>query len=439
MKILFITPYDNNYKYKSAFTKSLSYMPLTMPYLAALTPEEYCTEFKAIDEGVQKINYEKLGLYDIVAITAVTSSVTRGYELAAFFKQKGSYIVMGGHHVTLCPEEAAEHADTVMTGPADRIWREFIKDYASGTPKKRYDGEHCDIGAANIIPMRELMQKSKYIGVPTVIANFGCTNKCEFCVINSFWGGKYSTRQVDDVIEEIKSLKSKRILFLDPSPTSNRAYAKDFYKALIPLKIQWAGLCTTDVCEDEELFDLMIKSGCIGILMGFETFSEDSLKESHKRNKVAGYKAAVDKFHQKGVSILGTFMLGFDGDTKESIMKMPDYIEEIGVDIPRFAILTPYPNTPTYRRFEAEGRIISKDWNDYDSIHATFAPQNFTARELEDMLVSVSNECYSWKRIWKRTVKSSYGGVLKLGVNLGFRIYNKKVAKTLGKEWNKQA
>lgn len=436
MRILFITPYDNNYKYKSAFTKSLSYMPLTMPYLAALTPEEYGAEYRAIDEGVQRVNYEKLGFFDIVAITSVTSSVKRGYELGEYFKKKGSYVVMGGHHVTLCPEEAAEHADTVMTGPADRIWREFIADFVSGTPRKRYDGEHCDIGAANVIPRRDLMQKSKYIFAPTVIANFGCTNRCEFCVINSFWGGKYSARSVEDVIAEIRSLKSKYILFLDPSPTSNPAYAKEFFTALIPLKIKWAGLCTTDVLDDEELFDLMIKSGCIGILMGFETFSVDSLKESCKKNKVKEYKAVVEKFHQNGVSVLGTFMLGFDGDTKESIMKMPDYIEKIGVDIPRFAILTPYPNTPTYRRLDAEGRMISKDWNDYDSIHATFEPKNFTARELEEMLVSVSNECYTLKRIFKRTVKNRYGGFIKLGVNLGFKIYNKKVAKTLGKDWN---
>ncbi len=426
MKILFITPYDNNYRYKSAFTKSLTYMPLTMPYLAALTPKEYCTEFKAIDEGVQKINYENLGFYDIVAITSVTSSVNRGYELASYFKQRGSYIVMGGHHVTLLPDEAAQYADTVMTGPADRIWREFIEDYANGNPKKRYDGEHCDIGAENVIPRRDLMQKSKYIGVPTVIANFGCTNRCEFCVINSFWGGKYSARKIEDVIDEIRSLKSKYILFLDPSPTSNPIYAKAFFEALIPLKIKWAGLCTTDVYEDEVLFDLMIKSGCIGILMGFETFSEDSLQESHKKNKVEQYRAVVDKLHKNGVSVLGTFMLGFDGDTKESIMKMPDYIDEIGVDIPRFAILTPYPNTPTYRRLDAEGRIISKDWNDYDSIHATFMPKNFTARELEEMLVAVSNECYTLKRIWKRAWKNKQGGILKLFLNLGFKWHNKK-------------
>ena len=426
MKILFITPYDNNYRYKSAFTKSLSYMPLTMPYLAALTPEEYGAEFKAIDEGVQKINYEKLGFYDIVAITAVTSSVKRGYELAAYFRGKGSYIVMGGHHVTLCPEEAAKHADTVMTGPADRTWRAFLKDYANGAPKKRYDGEHCDIGAANVIPRRDLMQKSKYIFAPTVIANFGCRNHCEFCVINSFWGGKYSARRIGDVIEEIRSLKSKYILFLDPSPTSDPAYAKAFFEALIPLKIKWAGLCTTDVCEDRSLFDLMIRSGCIGILMGFETFSEDSLRESHKKNKIEQYKAAVDQFHQNGVSVLGTFMLGFDGDTKESILKMPDYIEEIGVDIPRFAILIPYPNTPTYRRLDAEGRILSKDWNDYDSIHATFEPKNFTAKELEDMLVTVSNECYTLKRIWKRAWKNKQGGILKLFLNIGFKWHNKK-------------
>ena len=439
MKILFITPYDNNYRYKSAFTKSLSYMPLTMPYLAALTPKEYGAEFKTIDEGVQKCDYDKLDFYDIVAITSVTSSVKRGYELAAYFKEKGSHTVMGGHHVTLCPEEAMNHADTVMTGPADRVWGEFIRDFAEGTPRARYNGEHCDIGRANVIPMRELMQKSKYIGVPTVIANFGCTNQCEFCVINSFWGGRHTARRVEDVIDEIRSLKAKRILFLDPSPTSNRAYAKSFFEALIPLRIQWAGLCTTDVCEDGELFDLMIESGCIGILMGFETFSEASLAESHKKNKVAQYQKAVEKFHERGVTVLGTFMLGFDGDTRESLLAMPDYIEEIGVDIPRFAILTPYPNTPTYDRLNAEGRIISTDWNDYDSIHTTFSPKNLTPRELEELLISVSNECYTWKRIRKRAIRNKYGGLLKLGVNLGFRIYNKKVEKTLRKEWRKKA
>ena len=412
-------------------------MPLTMPYLAALTPKEVVADFKMVDEGVQKVDYEKLENYDIVAITAVTSSVRRGYELAEYFKKKGSYIVMGGHHVTLMPDEAMIYADTIMTGPADKIWPDFIKDYMSGKPKTKYQGEQCDIASRQVIPMRSLMQKNKYIPVPTVIANFGCTNKCDFCVINSFWGGKYTTRKIEDVIDEIRSLKSKYILFLDPSPTSNRAYAKEFYTALIALNIKWAGLCTTDIYEDNELFDLMIRSGCVGILMGFETFSEESLKESHKRNIVSRYKAVVDKFHQQGVTILGTFMIGFDGDTKESIMAMPDYIEEIGVDIPRFAIQTPYPNTPTFERLASEGRILSKDWNRYDSIHAVYTPKNCTAEELERMLVTVSNECYTWKRIWKRAVKNRYGGFIKLGVNIGFRIYNKKVGKTLNNDWRK--
>lgn len=431
MKILFLTPYDNNYRYKSAFSKSLSYMPLTMPYLAALTPAEYGAGCKAIDEGVQKIDYEKLGFFDIVAITAVTSSVNRGYELAAYFKQKGSHIVMGGHHVSLLPEEAMAHADTVLTGPADRVWPQFIHDFAAGAPRRRYDGQQCDIGTQNVIPRRELMQKSKYIGVPTLIANFGCTNRCDFCVIHAFWGGKYTPRKIEDVLDEIRGLKSKYILFLDPSPTSNRPYAKEFYKALIPLKIKWAGLCTTDIYEDDELFDLMIQSGCIGMLMGFETFSKESLQESHKKNQVEKYKAVVDKFHKSGVTILGTFMLGFDGDTKESILNMPDYIEEIGVDIPRFAILTPYPNTPVYDRLAQEGRIESENWSDFDSIHATFTPKNFTARELEDLLITVSNECYTFKRIWKRAIRSRCGGILKITLNLGFRTLNKKLERNL--------
>ncbi|MBE5936337.1 MAG: radical SAM protein [Lachnospiraceae bacterium] len=431
MKILFITPYDNNYRYKSAFTKSLSYMPITMPYLAALTPSRYEPKFKAIDEGIEKCNYDKLEFFDIVAITAVTSSVNRGYEIATYFKKKGSYVVMGGHHVTLLPDEALDYVDTVLTGPADKIWRDFIEDFVGGCPKRRYAGEQCHINMEHIVPKRELMKKDKYIGVPTVIANFGCTNHCEFCVINSFWGGKYTTRKIEDVIDEIKGLESKHILFLDPSPTSNPVYAKEFFKALIPLKIRWAGLCTTDILENEELFDLMIQSGCMGILMGFETFSEESLKESHKKNIVENYKKVVDRFHENGVTILGTFMLGFDGDTKESIKKMPDYVEEIGVDIPRFAILTPYPNTPTYKRLEQQNRIISKNWSDYDSIHAVFKPKNFTSKELEELLMEVSNECYTVKRIWRRALLNKHGGLIKFAVNFGFKSYNKKVAKAL--------
>lgn len=437
MRILFITPYDNNYRYKSAFTRSLTYMPLTMPYLAALVPERYNAERMAVDEGVEKCDYEKLGFFDIVAITSVTSSVTRGYELAAYFKGKGSYVVMGGHHVSLLPEEALLHADSVLTGPADRVFVEFIDDFAQNKPKRLYKGDPCDINCRKVLPRRELMNKSKYIPVPTVIANFGCTNRCEFCVINSFWGAKNTTRKIDEVIDEIKGLKSKYILFLDPSPTSNRVYAMEFYRALIPLDIKWAGLCTTDIAEDEELFGLMIESGCIGILMGFETFSEESLRGAKKKNAVDRYKAVVDKFHRQGVSVLGTFMLGFDGDTKESLGKMPDYIEEIGVDIPRFAIQTPYPNTPIYDRLDREGRILSKNWNDYDSIHAVYAPKHFTVRELEEMLVEVSKELYSFKRIFKRCSQNRTGGLLKLIVNIGFKIYHRKVEKTIKKGWQR--
>lgn len=305
MKILFITPYDNNYRFKTAFTKSLTYMPITMPYLAALTPEKYGVEFMAVDEGVEKCDYDKLEFYDIVAITAVTSSVLRGYELAEYFRKKGSFVVMGGHHVSLLPGEALEHADTVLTGPADRIWGEFIEDFAAGKPKRRYDGSPCDINSKKVIAKRELMKKSRYIGVPTVIANFGCTNHCEYCVINSFWGAK-STRNIEAVLDEIKSLKSKYILFLDPSPTSNPVYAKEFYKALIPLKIKWAGLCTTDIIENEEL------------------------------------------------------------------------------------------------------------------------------------LIDVAKEVYSFRRIWRRTMKHRYGGFIKLMVNIGFKIYHNKVERTVREGWKKE-
>ena len=432
MKILMVLPYDNNYRFRASFTKSLSYMPLTLPYIAALTPKDINAEIKIADEGIERVDYDKLGFFDIVAITAVTSSARRGYELAGYFRKKGSHVAMGGHHVTLMPDEASLYADTVFIGGCDETWRQFIYDFIEKKPRRRYTakGNGRNMGQ-NVVPSRGLANKKRYLGVPTVIANYGCANKCEFCVINTFWGNVNTTREISDVIEEIKGLKSKYILFLDPSPTSDREYAMGLYKSLIPLKIRWAGLCTTDITDDGELFGAMIKSGCIGVLMGFETFGQDNLEDAGKKNSVAGYKAVMKKFHDSGVAVLGTFMLGFDNDTKESLLKMPDLIEEIGVDLPRFAVLTPYPNTGLFNRLKAENRIISDDWNDYDSIHSVFRPMNMTAGELEEILVRVSNEMYTIKRIFGRLGLINKGKLIRLLVNMGFRGYNRHVGRLL--------
>ena len=394
---------------------------MTLSTLAALTPEKLNANITLVDEGVMKFDYDKQH-YDIVGLSICTSSSKRGYELADFFRDKGSYVIIGGHHATLVPEEAAGHADSVFTGSAECTLPVFFEDYINGTVKRLYSAN--GVNAAQIpIAKRNLLQKKGYLKQPTIIADYGCGNSCKYCVIHSFWGN--SARQtVSRVIDEIKLVGAKEYLFLDPSPLTNRTYAKELFAAMIPCNIKWAGLASLDVADDDELLSLMSKSGCIGTLLGFETFNQDDLESMNKyKNKVEEYRRITDKLHEYGIAILGAFMLGFDGDTVDSIRELPEMIAQIKVDIPRYAVLTPYPNTPLFNSLDNEGRILHKDWSRYDSIHCVFNPKNMTPDELESEFLKVWKDTYTYKKIIGRLNHTPQRKVTALITNIGFKIY----------------
>lgn len=421
MNILFILPYDTTYRYKTAFMPAISYEPLTLSTLAALVPEELNATITLVDEGVRKFDYSKQK-YDIVGITSTTSGAPRAYELAAFFKKQGSYVLLGGHHVTLMPDEASAYADTIFTGSAECTFPLFFEDYKKGAPLKRYISTGVDT-AKMPLPRRDLMPKKGYMSHPTIIADYGCPNHCKYCVIHSFWGNN-GKRAVKDVIDEIKFLKKKSFLFLDPSPFSNKTYAKELLQALAELKIKWVGLAALDIVKDDELLDLLQQSGCIGLLTGFETFDSNNLADMNKhKNKISEYKDVIQKMHQRKISVLGTFMVGFDGDTLESLKKLPDLIDEIQVDVPRFAILTPYPNTPVFKELDSQGRILTRDWSRYDSIQCVYQPLHMSKDELEQAFINVWKECYTFKRIFRRFKAARQRKLTTLITNLGFRIY----------------
>jgi len=422
---LYILPWDTTYKYKNAFLPALSYQPLTLSTLAALTPKKLNAHITLVDEGVMKFDYTK-NHYDIVGISICTSSSTRGYELADRFKVRGSYVIIGGHHATLLPEEAAKHADSVFVGPAELTFPAFFEDYISGTPKQQYcaDAVHADKVPT---PRRDLMQKKGYLKQPTIIADYGCGNSCKYCVIHSFWGDS-ARRPVSRVIDEIKLIEAKEYLFLDPSPLSNRAYAKELFDALIPLHIKWAGLATLDIADDEELLASMAKSGCVGTLLGFETFNADDLNSMNKyKNKVDQYSHIVEKLHEYGIAVLGTFMLGLDGDTKDSLRELPSLVAQTKIDVPRYAILTPYPKTPLFKQFEADGRILHTDWSKYDSVHCVFRPKNMTAQELEFEHLKVWKDTYTYGKILNRLRLTPQRKGTSLITNIGFKIYARRL------------
>lgn len=425
MRILIILPRDSTYYYNGMFRSSVAYAPLTLTTLAALVPRELEAEIDIIDEGAQPAEYGNKS-WDVVGITCCTSSSPRAYELCARFKQRGAFTVLGGAHPTLMPEEASCNADAVIVGAGDRTWPQLLRDFAAGTPQKIYRQGVCS-RIHHPVARRDLLRKKAYLPMPTVIATLGCGNRCDFCAINHLWADQHR-RDIDEVVEEIKVLNSKIVLFLDPNLTYDKDYAKELFSRLIPLNINWGGLAGTDFTDDRELFELAVQSGCKGILLGFESFSKESLALERKdTNEIAAYRELVKTLHNRDIGILGTFMLGLDGDTTESLKQMVSQIDELELDLVRFAAITPFPGTRLFDRFKADERILTTDWRYYDQETVVFQPRHMSPAALQNQLHKVWRDSYSMQRIFKRFYHAREGRFLLLGANLGMRHYARKL------------
>lgn len=419
MRILLLLPWEKDYiAYRDKFSNMLTYAPITLVTLAGLIPRELNAEVDICDEMAQKFDYDKR--YDIVAMSFVTSSSGRAYEIAQKFRQKGSYVVFGGYHTTFMPEEARKFADTIIIGQAEKAFPQFLTDYAAGEPLEKYEMP-CVMADDYKIPRRDLLPKRGYLNVPCVIADSGCRNNCDFCAMGA--GNPPNPRKASSVIDEIKSLNSKRIIFFDPNFFQNRQYALEIMEGLERLKVGWGCNATVQAAFDEELVRAARRSGCGGVLFGLESLNGKTLKSIKKGfNDPNKYKQAVDIMQNNGISVNGCFVLGFDGDTKESLLSLPEQVEYLGLNLVRYAILTPVPGSKFFNRLMGEGRIITTDWTMYTQNKAVFRPQNMTARELEEIYQKVWNDSYKMHKILKRLRNSPWRNKpLLLGANLGFK------------------
>jgi radical SAM superfamily enzyme YgiQ (UPF0313 family) len=427
MRLLLILPRDATYRYRGAFKRSLSYAPLTLTTLAALVPDHLRAEITLVDEGVEP--FEPNGKpFDVVGITAVTASAPRAYTLAESFRERKAFVVLGGSHATLNPEEAATHADAVIAGYAERLWPKLLEDLAAGRTPSAIRRDEMTESLPSPVPRRDLLPKHRYLRVPTVLASRGCRNFCSFCSIPRIWQQQACSRPVPEVIEEIRRLKSKSILFLDPNLIANREYARELFEALIPLRIRWAGLATIELAEDPELFRLAVQSGCLGILIGFESICADSLHGCGKPVcDVTRYREGVRKFHDHHMGVLGCFVFGFDEDDETIFEKTLTFIDEVKLDLPRFAVLTPFPGTALFDQFRKDGRIITEDWSRYDTGHVIFRPRNMSADTLQSGFLRTWRAAYAGGRILRRVTRAGRGWPLSLASNMGFRFYAKSV------------
>jgi len=423
MRVVLLSPKGPLYRNRGGiFKKSLRYQPLTLTTLASLAPADMDIDFRIFDEGIGDIP-EKIDA-DLVGITVITGTAPRAYEVAARLRGQGIPVVLGGPHVTLIPSEAAQHADAICVGYAEKSWPQLLRDFAAGQMKKRYDqGPNFRLDEL-VIPRRDLLDRRKYITSAVFEATRTCAHACEFCVAPAAWGRHQFQKPVENVVADIRSVGQHRNIFLDLNLISDRAYAIELFAALIPLRIRWFGLVTTRIGRDPELAELMARSGCSGVLIGFESISKASLGSMQKKfNQPENYVALIDNLHRLGICIYGCFVFGLDTDDTNIFDETARFVVDAGIDLPRFAISTPFPGTPLHHRLEREERILTRNWELYDGQHVVFQPKNMTVAELQEGHVRAWRNVYSRSSIFKRLARSRTQLPLAVIINLGYRFY----------------
>jgi len=391
--------------------------PLFLPLLAGLTPPD--VDVRLVDENVEPVDTN--ADTDWVAITCMTASAPRAYAIADAFRARGLPVVMGGIHPTVRPDEAAEHADSVVIGEAEPVWKEVIADLAAGRlrPRYRHHGYHDLVGLPR--PRRELLRRERYLTTDIVQTSRGCPNACAFCTVSTVAGKRYRFRPTDEVVEELRSL-GRWVGFVDDNLVGDHARAKRLFEALIPLKLRWVGQSDLSLARDPELLALAARSGCQAMFIGLESLSQDSLRAARKGpNTGADMGASIDTIHRAGVEIIGSFVLGLDGDDRDTFARTVAFTQRHKLVAAQFSVLTPFPGTPIYEQLEREGRILHRDWSRYTMSNVVFRPQHMTSLELQQGREYVYSRFYSLPSILARNLTTRGRLALRLLVNLSYR------------------
>lgn len=395
--------------------------------VAALTPPGW--EVQVIDEKVEPLDLRLEA--DLVGITAMTTTVNRGYELAQHFRRRGIPVVMGGMHVSALPDEALRYCDSVVVGEAEGLWSQALRDFEHGRLQRLY--RHQDgfpALAAWPRPNWDLYRTKKYLPVHFVETTRGCPIDCEFCAVSSAFGGGYRNRPLEEVLTELDALKpfegwftlKNCVFFVDDNIVSNRAYARRLFERLAERKLHWFGQASMNIASDPEILKLARRSGCEGVFIGFETLSPETLSAVGKRvNRPSQYYDVVQRIHDHGIGIDGSFVFGFDTDDDGVFDRTLEFVLKAKLEVAYFSILTPYPGTRLHDRLVREGRILSTDWSTYDANHVVFRPARFTPDQLLERYHQVLRETYSWSSILKRLWGLPTWKNFFYPMNLGFR------------------
>lgn len=371
--------------------------PLNLGVLAALTPPD--VEVALWDDRCEPIPYHLPT--DLVAITVETYTARRSYEIADEYRRRGVPVVMGGFQPTFAPEECLEHADAIFVGDAETGWAKLVEDARQGRLERVYRGEPGR-PQTGVLTRRDLFEGKGYLPVSLLQFTRGCRFVCDFCAVTRYFDRKHHIRAIDETLAEIEAQKRRLLFFVDDNIASDRVALKELCRALIPLRINWVSQASLDVTADAELMRLMVDSGCLGHIMGFESITRASVKEARKAPNLGrfdAYATQIAILRDHGLQTWAAFTLGYDHDTVDSVRATLDFALRNRFTFAAFNILMPYPGTPLYDRLAREGRHLydGRWWlhPEYRFNSASFVPARMTPDELTEV-------CHEARRSFNR-------------------------------------
>lgn len=400
MKLTLIRPNLGDFRSSDAMP------PLAMGILAARAPDWDVVFF---DEKVESIEFNDDP--DLVAMSVETFTARRAYAVADQYRTRGIPVVMGGYHPTFMPQEALQHADAIVTGDAEGAWEQLLMDFKQQRLQPIYQGNNNQ--ALNDYRIdRSIYQGKRYTPVELIQFGRGCRFVCDFCSIHSFYGSNVRTRPLDQLRDELLTLSARKLLFfVDDNLFSSKEDLLALLDMLKLLKLRWSCQMSIDVARDLSMLDRMAEAGCKFVLIGFESLDAANLKQMGKPwNRVAGeYKDVIKALHQRGIGVYGTFVFGYDADTKDTIRRSVDFALESRLEIANFNPLTPTPGSALYQRLEKEGRLLVPEWWIYPNYRygdPIFTPRSISPEDLAEGCYQAKKDFYSWKSIALRIFDS---------------------------------
>jgi radical SAM superfamily enzyme YgiQ (UPF0313 family) len=398
-----------HYKFleKTLLTMFSIFPTLQAREFAAITPKNH--RVSVVNERYSQINYDTA--YDVVLINFVTSTASRAYEIADTYRKKGVLVVLSGFHASGLPEEANQHADSVLIGRNESVWLTVLQDIEQKNLQPFYHAPPYD---------SSLTLPPTNIGLPGLVmtgaleATRGCPFHCEFCPETNIPGGvSFYKRPISEVIAEIRTIPQKTLMFYDTSLTIDPLYTKELFKEMKGLHKKFFCNGNVDVlAHDPELVRLSKEAGCVTWLIGFESICQHTLRAIGKTtNTVEDYVKAIRNIHQNHMVVIGDFMFGFETDAPDVFEKTLKTIKELQIDVADFSILTPFPGTPLFKKLDDEKRILTKEWKYYNMGHVVFKPKQMTPEELLRGVQKMYTEFYAFSFSLKRILHNLSRGI----------------------------